>query len=97
MDASIKTYKKKFDRDLKHIKIILTNERPRMPFTVWMALVAETKQLVLNSPQDFFCGELPSPPTLSVAIEQVFQGFIEDQRIRAVQTSQPFKLPFCED
>ena len=93
LEASIKTYKKKFDRDLRHIKIVLANERHRMQVKEWLRLVRESKESVLNHPEDFFCMELPPAPLYCAAIEKVFQGFLEDQRLLALQTSKGFRIP----
>lgn len=93
MEPSIKTYKKKFDRDLRHIKIILAHERHNMPVKEWLRLVHETKESILDFPEDFFCKELPGMPLYRAAIEKVFQGFLEDQRLLALQTSKGFRIP----
>lgn len=93
MEPSIKTYKRRFDRELKHIKLILTRERIRLPVEEWLQLVEETRQSILDAPGEYFCEELPPEPVLTTAIEHVFAGFLEDQRIRAVQTTRPFKIP----
>lgn len=88
----VKTYKRRFDRELKHIKLILTRERIRLPVDEWLQLVAETRQSILDAPEEYFCEELPAEAVFCTAIEQVFAGFLEDQRIRAVQTGRPFKV-----
>jgi hypothetical protein len=93
LEPSIQTYKKKFDRDLRHIKIILAHERHAMPVKEWLRLVHETKESILNFPEEFFCSELPARDLYSAAIEKVFAGFLEDQRLLAMQTSKGFKIP----
>jgi hypothetical protein len=64
---------------------MLTQERKRLPYKQWLKLVEETKELILTSPKDFFRDEVPGPLIFSAAIKQVFEGFLEDQRIRLVQ------------
>lgn len=93
LQPSIKTYKKQFDRDLRHIKLILAHERQDMPVKEWLQLVDETKQSILDFPEDFFCRELPEPALYRAAIEKVFAGFLEDQRLLALQTSKGFRIP----
>jgi len=92
LEPSVKTYKRRFDRELKHIKLILTRERVRLPVDEWLELVEQTRQSILASPTEYFCEELPAEAIFNTAIEQVFAGFLEDQRIRAVQTARPFKI-----
>ena len=92
LEKMIETYKRKFDRDLKHIKIILTSERRRLPYSQWLDLVHETREIILRSPEDFFCYELPSKTILSAAIAKIFVSFLKDQRIREVQSSIHFKI-----
>jgi len=93
LEGNIKTYKRKFDRDLKHIKIILTHARHRMPVSEWLRLVHETRDSILDYPEEYFCGELPPRRVFREAIEKVFEGFLEDQRLLALQTSKGFRLP----
>lgn len=93
LEPSVRTYKRRFDRELKHIKLILTRERLRLPVDEWLDLVENTRQSILDRPQDYVCGELPPASTLTTVIEQVFAGFLEDQRLRAVQTGRPFRIP----
>jgi hypothetical protein len=93
LEPSLKTYKKKFDRELRHIKIILAHERHNMPVKEWLHLVYETKASILDSPDEFFCCDLPLPSSFRSAIEKVFDGFLEDQRLLALQTSRTFRIP----
>ena len=93
MEPSVRTYKRRFDRELKHIKLILTRERLRLPVDEWLTLVEDTRQSILDRPEDYLGTELPPPAILATAIEQVFAGFLEDQRLRAVQTGRPFRIP----
>ncbi|HEU5147825.1 MAG TPA: hypothetical protein VFT90_13960 [Chryseosolibacter sp.] len=92
MGPSIRRYKRRFDRDLRHIKLILTSERITLPVDEWLELVEQTKQSILNTPKEYFGQELPPKSILVAAIELVFTGFLEDQHLRAVQTGRPFRL-----
>ncbi len=93
LDPTIKTYKKRFDRDLRHIKLILAQERRKLPVKEWLVLVEDTKQSILNCPRDFFCRDVPPEPVFSTALEKVFDAFLEDQRLLALQTSKGFRKP----
>lgn len=95
MEESIKTLKRKYDRELKHIKVILTNKRLQLPLSEWKLLVLQTKESIVGFPEDFFCCDLPPAPVFRAAIEKVFEGFLEDQRLREVQTS--FHLKYRGD
>ncbi|MGC1243697.1 MAG: hypothetical protein WA874_19030 [Chryseosolibacter sp.] len=93
MEPSIKTYKKQFDRDLRHVKIILSQRRRDMAIQEWLRLVQETKESILTHPEEYFCSPLPSAEPFCQAVEKVFAGFLEDQRLLALQTSKGFKIP----
>lgn len=97
MDSSIKTYKKRFDRDLKHIKIILSQKRREIAVSDWLGLVQETKESILKHPEEYFCSDVPSTSIYFEVIDQVFAGFLEDQRLLALQTSKGFKIPTRKD
>jgi hypothetical protein len=64
-----------------------------MPVKEWLRLVYETKASILDSPDEFFCCELPLPSIFGAAIERVFDGFLEDQRLLALQTPRSFRIP----
>ena len=91
LDPTIKRHKKQFDRDLRHIKLILSHARHELPVKEWLALVEETKQSVLTCRDDFFCHDLPADRLFRTAIEKVFDAFLEGQRLLALQTCRPFK------
>jgi DNA-directed RNA polymerase specialized sigma24 family protein len=93
LEPSIKIYKRKYDGELKHIKIILSQERRRLPVREWLDLVQETWDCVLEYPEDFFGNDLPPTWLLSMTINKVFEGFLEDQRLVANQTTRRFKIP----
>ncbi|HEX8040497.1 MAG TPA: hypothetical protein VF490_15165 [Chryseosolibacter sp.] len=89
----MKRYKREFDRDLRHIKLILAQERHKLPVSEWLHLVQETKECILRHPREFFCHELPPEPLVSTVLEKVFDRFLEDQRLLALQTSKGFRKP----
>lgn len=93
MQLSVKTYKRKFDKDLKHIKIILVGERRRLSIGEWLDLVRKTHEWMHNEPEHFFGGGLPPEEILHEAIDMVFQDFLEDQRLLANQTNKRFAMP----
>ena len=93
LKTNINIYKRQFDRELRHIKIILSHERHHIPVEAWLNLVEATKESILRSPEESFCTDLPPKTVFYAAIEKVFDGFLEDQRLLAQQTSKPFKIP----
>ena len=68
-----------------------------LPRADWRRLVQETKDSILNAPEEFFCQELPVGSTFCEAIEKVFDGFMEDQRRLANQGRKPFEKFFNTD
>ena len=93
LDPIIKKHKKQFDRDLRHIKLILAQARRTLTVDEWLSLVEETRQSILSCREDFFCHDLPADPLFSSAIEKVFDTFLEGQRLLALQTSKAFRRP----
>jgi hypothetical protein len=93
-DQRVKAYKRKFDRALRHIKVLLLRKKEEMTMEEWEAFVNETKVTILNNPHDFFCFDLPIREVTTAAITQVFEGFAQDQKIRAVQSGQFFLRNF---
>ena len=93
LDPTVKTYKRFFDRELRHIKLVLARKRHDLNTKDWLQLVEETKQSVIQSPEEFVCKELPPKAVWLASIEKVFEGFLEDQRLLAAQSSKSFRLP----
>ena len=89
MQLNAKSYKRKLDRELRHVKLILAQLRPDLTAGDWVRLVGETKEAILTWPQEFLCSELPPERVFAEALERVFEGFVEDQRLLAGQTSNP--------
>ena len=89
LEPSINAQKRKFDRELRHIKLILAHNRHHLNINEWLELVQQTKHSILNNPGDFFCMALPSGPVFHAAIEKVFECFLQDQRLLAIQTPRP--------
>jgi hypothetical protein len=87
-DKIVKSYKRKFDRALRHVKVSLIHKKDEMPPSEWEVLVSKTILSVLNNPEEFFCFELPAPELTTAAIVQVFEGFRQDQKVRAIQSNQ---------
>ena len=89
-DRRVKAYKRKFDRALRHIKVLLLHKKQEMTLEEWENFVSETKMTILKNPGEFFCFELPGRDVTNAAIIQVFEGFAQDQKIRAIQSNQFF-------
>lgn len=93
MEPVIKTYKRQFDKGLRHIKLILMRQRDSMSAHDWLQLVHETRESILSHPEEYFCSELPPKSLLREAIDKVFEGFLTDQRLLALQKSKAFRIP----
>jgi hypothetical protein len=84
MENKIKAYKRKFDRELKHVKLILMQNKDVMPRARWLQFVHLTKKSIEKHPADFF-HDVPEKKILTAALSRVFESFMEDQKIRDVQ------------
>lgn len=93
LNVSVKTYKRRFDKDLKHIKNILAAERRKLSVPEWLELVRTTKECIIDEPESFFGPDLPPQHILHEIINNVFAGFLEDQRLLANQSDKKFRIP----
>lgn len=84
-DRKINGYKRKYDRQLRHVKLILMTSKTQIPMEEWIRLVYATKKSVINHPEQYLEGEIPDRKILIQSIERVFKGFFEDQKIRDSQ------------
>ena len=92
-EADLKALKRRLDKELRHVKTILAQERHRLPMRDWLRLVQATKESIIRAPDDFFCSELPARSVLVAAIEKIFESFIEDQRLLSLQKSNIWWTP----
>jgi hypothetical protein len=84
MHELVKEYKKIYDRELRHLKVMMMAKKNTMQKTAWLNFVSSTKESILKNPENFV-RSIPDQKLFSDAIEQVFQGFLDDQKIREVQ------------
>jgi hypothetical protein len=81
----IKMHKRKFDSQLRHIKVILVSYRKTMPQQQWLDFFYEVKECIIKYPDHFICSELPNKRITHQIINLVFDGFLRDVHIRQVQ------------
>ena len=85
MDKNVKSSKRRFDAQLRHVKVILLNLKKTLPEDQWLTVFHETKKCILNHPADFLGDGLPDMQVTEQAIDKVFDGFLSDMHIRNVQ------------
>jgi hypothetical protein len=81
---TINAYKRKFDRELRDIKVMMMSHKNSMTKHAWIRLVMATKKSIMANPENFF-RNVPEPHILKEALDKVFQGFLDDQKIRDAQ------------
>jgi hypothetical protein len=81
---NINGYKRKLDRDLRHVKVILMSHKKSMSKHNWVRLVLATKKSILAEPLSYFSA-VPPAEILKATIDKVFKGFLDDQKIRDAQ------------
>ena len=81
-----KVYKRRFDAKLKHVKVILMTNLKTMSSDEWNTFLAETKDSIIKNPTHFLGEDLPSPEITREAINHVFIGFLQDIKVRKVQS-----------
>jgi hypothetical protein len=84
MHGQVKAYKKIYDRELRHLKVMMMSKKTAMQKNAWLDFVLSTKESILKNPQNFV-RPIPDQQLFCEAIEQVFQSFLDDQKIREVQ------------
>lgn len=89
-EQTLNAFKRRYDRQLRHVKVILMLQKEDMPRDGWEQLIESTKQSIISCPQDYLKGELPEHPILVASIERVFEGFRQDQKIRDLQKKRVF-------
>ena len=86
VETKARPVKRKFDTLLRHVKIILLDYRKVLPEPIWQMLLDEARASVLRHPKEYLGPNLPDKQITREAIHQVFDGFIKDLHIRAVQS-----------
>lgn len=81
-----KVYKRRFDAKLKHIKVILMASLKNMSSEEWSTFLEETKESIVKNPTHFLGDDLPSPEITKEVINHVFNGFLQDVKVRKVQS-----------
>jgi len=84
-DRTLKMYKRKFDMQLRHIKLILVSSRKTMPHSLWLNFFYDVKSCIARYPDHFICCALPEKKITRQVIDLVFEGFLKDIHIRQVQ------------
>ncbi len=83
-EIRIMGYKRKFDRDLRYVKVMLMNQKKTMAPGEWIRFVHSTMRTIMNEPQNYL-EDVPEKNILVPALYRVFKGFLEDQKIRDAQ------------
>jgi hypothetical protein len=83
-EFSINAYKRKFDRELRHVKVILMAQKNQMTKAAWIRFVMATRKSILINPETYF-RSIPEKEIFIQAIDKVFKGFLDDQKIRDAQ------------
>ncbi|HEY0742098.1 MAG TPA: hypothetical protein VGD40_11580 [Chryseosolibacter sp.] len=83
-EFSVNAYKRKFDRELRHVKVILMAQKNAMTKHAWIRFVFATKKSITANPENYF-KSIPDKEIFQQAIDKVFQGFLDDQKIRDAQ------------
>ena len=83
-EYSVSTYKRKFDRELRQVKVGMMSQKNNMTKHAWIRLVLATKKSILANPENYF-RSVPQKDVFKQAIDKVFKGFLDDQKIRDAQ------------
>jgi hypothetical protein len=84
-EFTVSAYKRKFDKDLRHVKVMMMSKKNTMTKHAWIRFVMTTKKTIIAHPENYFRSTPPKPDIFKQAIDEVFQGFLNDQKIRDAQ------------
>ena len=70
--------KQKFDRQLDDLKEMLEHKRPHLPEGEWQDFVQLTRRSILEHPDQYLDGDLPTAEILLQVINGVFDDFLKD-------------------
>jgi hypothetical protein len=76
--ADISALKQKFDRQLDDLKEMLEHKRPDLPVGEWRDFVQLTRKSILEHPDQYLEGDLPTAEILVQVINAVFDDFLKD-------------------
>jgi hypothetical protein len=68
----ITRFKLKFNYELEPIKDMLLHRREDMPMHEWLNFVEQTRQSILNNPDQFLEKGLPARDILEIVINRIF-------------------------
>ncbi|MCD9019944.1 hypothetical protein [Parachryseolinea silvisoli] len=70
--------KQKIDGQLDDLKEMLEHKRQDLPEAEWTDLVHRARKSILEHPDQYLEGELPSADILSYVVNAVFDKFLKD-------------------
>lgn len=83
MTVEVRFYKRKFNTSLEPIKIMLGKKRPYVSHDEWLNLVNKTKTAIISEPDQYLDTVLPSSEIIQMLIDDIFEQFVNDQRLRS--------------
>lgn len=83
MTIELRFHKRKFNTSLEPIKIMLGKKRGSLSHDEWLGLVNKTKNAIISEPDQYLDTVLPSSETVQMLIDDIFEQFINDQRLRS--------------
>jgi len=78
----VRLQKHRINKALEPIKIMLLNKRATMTHHAWHEFVAQTRQSILHSPEQYLESESLTTDLLSTLVETSFNEFLHDLEIR---------------
>jgi hypothetical protein len=74
--SEIARFKQKFNYELKPIKDMLLHRKEEMSTDQWMDFVEQTRQSILNNPDQFLEKVLPKKDILELIVNKIFEEFL---------------------
>jgi len=78
----VRLQKHRINKALEPIKVMLLNKRAGMTHLAWHAFVAQTRQHVLNSPEQYLESDSLTTDMMYTLVETSFDEFLHDLEIR---------------
>ena len=74
--TQIASFKRKFNNQLEPIKVMLVHLKEGMSSEEWINVVVNTKQSILNHPDQYLGSGLPNKVVIEFVIQKIFEDFL---------------------
>jgi hypothetical protein len=94
MDAELKTHKRKFNKALEPVKVMLSHKQYLLRKEEWLKMVEQFRVAIINQPEQYLNGDLSRKKALvSTLVNLIFEEFLKETESRWQYITPAKKLP----